>query len=575
MSRVVITGASGFIGLRLVRRLLADGFAGAPAQIVAIVRNADRLPSDVGRQCTVAPLDLASAPIDDIRTACGAGATVVHLAASASASGGETAAANNERATERLVEALREANPRRIVYVSSIGAVDREPSDPCTAPLSEDAQPNPLTRYGRSKLHGERVVAASGLPFAVVRPTWVYGPGMREDSHLRVLLSMVRRRAIGARIRYPGRVSVIHVSDLCDALVRVAVADGAAGRTFFASDGSPVALGDLLAMMGETLAVPAATLAVPRPARWLARRVRPALPFALQNLCSDVLTASNDRIASLGFRATVPLRRGIIELARDGAAPQGAWIVTGAASGIGRALAEQLHARGADVIAVDRSASGLAALQTDCPGTEPVVVDLATSDGCARVAALVAERARGPLAGVVNCAGIGARGPVGDLTMSAERDIIAVNVSALAAVTAAAVSRFSTGGGGVLVNVASSAAFQPLPFMAAYAASKAFVLSYSEAVASEVTRNAGICVITVCPGGTDTGFQSASGVRRVDGERLMSPYAVAAAILAAADRGRSTTMFIGRRTWAMAWLARLLPRRSLVALWGRLMRQMR
>jgi short-subunit dehydrogenase len=128
--------------------------------------------------------------------------------------------------------------------------------------------------------------------------------------------------------------------------------------------------------------------------------------------------------------------------------------------------------------------------------------------------------------------------------------------------------------GGVLVNVASSAALQPLPGMAAYAASKAFVLSYSEALAEELAATA-VRVITVCPGGTDTGFQAASGVRRVEGEKLMPAPVAAACIFRAIQRRQSGTVLIGGRTKAMALLARLLPRRTLVRLWGRLMNEMR
>jgi hypothetical protein len=110
--------------------------------------------------------------------------------------------------------------------------------------------------------------------------------------------------------------------------------------------------------------------------------------------------------------------------------------------------------------------------------------------------------------------------------------------------------------------------------MAAYAASKAFVLSYGEALAEEMAGSA-VRVITVCPGGTETGFQASSGVKRIEGEHLMAAPEVAARMFAAIRRGRSTTVFVGGRTQAMAFLARVLPRQALVRLWGRLMGRMR
>jgi short-subunit dehydrogenase len=231
-----------------------------------------------------------------------------------------------------------------------------------------------------------------------------------------------------------------------------------------------------------------------------------------------------------------------------------------------------LHAEGHTVVSIDHDAAGLEALRTECPGTTLVHADLATEDGRTLVARAIDD---GPLAGIVNCAGIGARGDVRDIPQSTQSRVLAVNIEALMDASARAVRRMAQqGSGGTLVNIASSAALQPLPGMAAYAASKSFVLSYSEALAEEMAGSA-VRVITVCPGGTDTGFQASSGVKRVEGERLMTATEVAARILAAIRRGRSATVFVGGRTHAMALMARVLPRQMLVRLWGRMMGTMR
>ena len=517
-------------------------------------------------------VDLAGAAAAALGEIIGDAATVFHLAADASVAGGKGAFDNNVRSTAVLIEALRSRSPTRVVYASSIGAVDRAPSDRCDTLLDESTPPHPLTRYGESKLAGERAFAASGLPSTIVRPTWVYGAGRREVSHLRVLLDMVRSRGLAARVRFPGRVSVIHVDDLCGALILAATHPDAAGQCFFASDGAPIAIGELFALIGEFTGRSAATISVPRPVAAVARLLRPILPLAAQNLNSDVLAAANGRLDQLGFRARVPLHRGLIELARSVVPARGQWIVTGAASGIGRALAVQLHADGASVIAVDRDNAALQSLASDCTGTVCVAADLSTTDGRARLVQTITSAER--LEGVVNCAGIGARGRVGDIAPAAERALIGVNVEAVADGTSAAIAKFRTGTSGTLVNVASSAAFQPLPFMAAYAASKAFVLSYTEAAAAEVAGE-NVRVIAVCPGGTDTHFQMASGVRRLENERLMRAADVAERIFAAINRGESATVFVGARTGAMALLARVLPRRTVTRVWAKMMGALR
>ena len=572
MTRVVITGATGFIGSRLLERLVHEGLQNRPAHVVAVARHPDTLSEPLRAQVECHALDLAEAPLDAIAAACGQGALVYHLAANASVAGGKAAARGNVRATERLLEALRGCAPRRIVYASSIGAVDRTPGDGCTEPLDEDSPPHPLTRYGASKLDGERLVAASGLPFSIVRPTWVYGPRMRADSHLLVFLGMVRAGNLSTRVNFPGRVSVIHVDDLCDALLLAGEHNAAQGQTYFATDNEPVSLGTLFRELGEITGRPAGTMALPALIAAPARALRRWLPLSVQCLNSDVLLASSARLGALGFAPVVARRRGLVELARSTTPAGSRWIVTGASSGIGRALAVMLHAAGHSVVAVDHDAPGLQALRQECPGTTLVRADLATEDGRALVARAIDD---GPLAGIVNCAGIGARGDVRDIPEHAQSRVLAVNIEALADASARAVRRMALQAtGGTLVNVASSAALQPLPGMAAYAASKAFVLSYSEALTEEMAGSA-VRVITVCPGGTDTGFQASSGVRRVEGEHLMPATDVAAQMLAAIQRGRSTTVFVGGRTQAMALMARVLPRQMLVRLWGRAIGKMR
>ena len=568
----MITGATGFIGSRLLERLVRDGIQGQPVHVVAIARHPETLPDALRGQVECHGLDLAEAPLDAIVAACGQGAIVYHLAANASVAGGKAAARSNVRATERLIEALRGCAPKRVVYASSIGAVDRAPDDPCTEPLDESTPAHPLTRYGASKLEGERLVAASGLPFSIVRPTWVYGPHMRADSHLRVFLDMVRAGKLASRINFAGRVSVVHVDDLCDALLLAGLHEAALGQTFFVTDNEPVSLGTLFHELGEITGQSAGAIPLPALLASPARALRRWLPLSVQCLNSDVLMATSARLGALGFAPRVARRRGLVELARSTAPMGDRWIVTGAASGIGRALATMLHAAGHAVVAVDYDAAGLEALRQECPGTIPVHADLATGNGRALVARAIDD---GPLAGLVNCAGIGARGDVRDVPESTQSRVLAVNIEALADASTRAVRRMAQQkSGGTLVNVASSAALQPLPGMAAYAASKAFVLSYSEALAEELAESA-VRVITVCPGGTDTGFQASSGVKRVEGEQLMPASAVAARMLAAIRRGRSTTVLMGGRTHAMALMARALPRQVLVRLWGRLMGKLR
>ena len=126
---------------------------------------------------------------------------------------------------------------------------------------------------------------------------------------------------------------------------------------------------------------------------------------------------------------------------------------------------------------------------------------------------------------------------------------------------------------GRIVLVSSSSAFQALPDFASYGAANAGLLNFGEALASELVGT-GVQVLTVCPGGMDTGFQAAAGVRRVDGEQLLAPEEVAAEIFRALDRGR-TPLVVGSRARAMDIVGRTLPRGVQRRLWRYLVNRLR
>ena len=184
-------------------------------------------------------------------------------------------------------------------------------------------------------------------------------------------------------------------------------------------------------------------------------------------------------------------------------------LVTGASSGIGRAFATRLAREGRSVVLVARREAELeslaSALRRD-HGVEafPVALDLTSHGAPAHLAATVGERGW-EVETLVNNAGFGMtgrfeRGPVEDL----ER-MLTLNVTALASLTRHFLPGMIERGQGHVVNVASTAAFQPIPYFCAYAASKAFVLSFSEALAEEL-RGTGVHVACLCPGPTVTEF---------------------------------------------------------------------
>jgi short-subunit dehydrogenase len=129
---------------------------------------------------------------------------------------------------------------------------------------------------------------------------------------------------------------------------------------------------------------------------------------------------------------------------------------------------------------------------------------------------------------------------------------------------------------GTLINIASSSAYQPLPYMAVYSASKAFMLNFSQAIAGELIgrKDHSVEIITVSPSGTATAFQKSAQVKVANLRSLLSPDFVATRILSALGGG-SKAIDIGMAGKLMSVSARLLPRKTQLRLWEYLMKEMR
>jgi uncharacterized protein len=189
-------------------------------------------------------------------------------------------------------------------------------------------------------------------------------------------------------------------------------------------------------------------------------------------------------------------------------------LVTGASSGIGAEIARQLAARGLGVTVVARRSGRLRELAQSLASSfgvraEVVAVDLADAGGRDRLADSLASLGL-RVDVLVNNAGVGTFGPVASASRSAEVGIVRVDVEAVVDLCSRFVPEMVSRGSGAILNVASTAAYQPMPGQACYAAAKAFVLSYSQALGAEV-RRAGVTVTALCPGPVETEFASASG----------------------------------------------------------------
>ena len=195
--------------------------------------------------------------------------------------------------------------------------------------------------------------------------------------------------------------------------------------------------------------------------------------------------------------------------------PRKTALITGGSGGIGLELARQFAAHGHDLVLVSRNRDALEAVAGTLEGkyairATVIPADLADPDAPSRIFDTVrAERIE--IEFLVNNAGFGLGGEFSETDINTELDMIQVNVSALVHLTKLFMQPMLARKSGRIMNVASTAAFQPGPLMSIYYASKAFVLSFSEALDEEL-RNSGVTVTCLCPGTTATHFAENAGV---------------------------------------------------------------
>lgn len=242
-------------------------------------------------------------------------------------------------------------------------------------------------------------------------------------------------------------------------------------------------------------------------------------------------------------------------------------LVTGASMGIGEVFARELARRGAKVVLIARSRDRLEKLASELPGAEFLVEDLATPGAARRVFDTVSARGLLPDL-LVNNAGFGSHGRFDELALAMQREAIDLNVGALVELTHLLLPALEQRQGGV-INIASTAAFQPVPYMAVYAATKAFVLSFSEALWAEY-RPRGVRVLALCPGATDTAFFARAGEAASFGKKASSEDVVRLG-LKAFDDNRASVVH-GCANYLTALGGRIVTREFMARFTARVMR---
>lgn len=252
-------------------------------------------------------------------------------------------------------------------------------------------------------------------------------------------------------------------------------------------------------------------------------------------------------------------------------------LITGASSGIGAAFARELARRKTDLVLVARSQDKLNALATELQAQYPISIDVIVQDltepGSGTAVYERVNQKSLTIDLLINNAGFGDYGPFADRPLKRHLDMIDLNIRALVELTHLFLPGMRDRRSGSIINLSSIAGFQPIPYMSVYAASKAFVLSFTEALGAE-HREFGIRVQALCPGPTETQFFHVAGFSesmKVNNNVTVMPVeTVVNASLAALEKNQPVVVTGTLTTQAIVNLPRFFPREMLVNLMEKL-----
>jgi len=249
-------------------------------------------------------------------------------------------------------------------------------------------------------------------------------------------------------------------------------------------------------------------------------------------------------------------------------------LITGASAGLGATFAQELAKRSMDLVLVARSQDKLEQLAQDLRDiygikVEVIVQDLTAPDAAPKILEIVNQKTIA-IDLLINNAGFGDYGAFSQTSRRKQLEMIQLNILALVDLTHHILPQMQQRGSGSIINLSSIAGFQPLPYLSVYSATKAFVLSFSEALWAE-NQHRGVKILAACPGPTETNFFTTANFAEYAPESLQqqqtdSPEVVVQEILQALDRDDCTVVTGQWQNHFIVNLPRFFPRKTLVQL---------
>ncbi|MBY0405493.1 MAG: NAD(P)-dependent oxidoreductase [Cyanobacteria bacterium] len=260
--KVFVTGATGFVGRNFIEYLCQSA---SEVSVMALGRNAEKISA-----MAEYPVQWVLGDLLDPNTyqeALWEADFVFHIAALVGLKNGDQFYGPNAEGTRALVDALnaspKKGHLKRLVYLSSISAVDRNLTTaeelvnlPEHQPLDDSSPISPNTDYGKSKRQGEALIEASGLPYTILRPAYIYGPYPRVASSMDRVIYDVQGQKPYTRWPFTGKASAIYVKDLAEILWQMSQTPEASNQSYFVANPEPVAVQVFFKALAQGLGVP-------------------------------------------------------------------------------------------------------------------------------------------------------------------------------------------------------------------------------------------------------------------------------------------------------------------------------